>query len=59
MSALFRPSSHGGDGAIRAVVSPSEARSLLNYLQKQGAPLPEWAQNWDGVSSVWLDEVGK
>ena len=47
------------DEAMRLVISPSEARSLLNHLNRQGAALPEWAQNWDGDSSVWLDEEVK
>jgi hypothetical protein len=43
------------DGAMRLVISPSEARSLLDYLDRRGEAFPEWAHTWDGVSSVWLD----
>ena len=43
------------DQAIRLVISASEARSWLDHLIRQGKELPEWVQNWNGNSSVWLD----
>ena len=45
------------DGAMRLVMSPEEARSWLNHLNRQGIEAPLWALKWDGMSSVWLKEV--
>jgi len=45
------------NGALRLVISPSEARSLLNYLQRQGVALPDWTEDWDGESNIWLPDV--
>lgn len=48
-----------GDGAMRLVMSPEEARSWIAYLIRTGGTLPEWVHSWDHVSSVWLEEVTK
>jgi hypothetical protein len=38
-------------------MSPEEARSWLSHLNGQGVEVPAWALDWDGVSTVWLEEV--
>jgi hypothetical protein len=45
------------DSAVRLVMSPEEARSWLSHLHGQGVEAPMWALEWDGMSSVWLEEV--
>jgi hypothetical protein len=44
------------DGAMRFVMSPAEASAWVKFLLLQGRALPQWALDWDGESSVWLDE---
>jgi hypothetical protein len=44
---------------MRLVISADEAAGWIRFLVSQGKPLPEWARDWDGVSSVWLEEVNQ
>jgi len=45
------------DGAMRLVMSPEMMRAWLSHLNRKGVEVPTWALEWDGVSTVWLEEV--
>jgi hypothetical protein len=44
------------DGAMRLVISPEEAKSLIRYYNRTEQELPKWAVDYDGESCVWLEE---